>query len=162
MYFYFGKYEKAKDYYQRGLSILKPGRILPSFIKLLEVAIVRVKVIEGDRDVDLSELVRYYKVNKFKAFQVWMARYIAEILLKIGEEYIPEAENWIKAAIDTDKRNSMNWFLARDYSLYAELLKQKGDKLNTKKNLHIAIEILNKCGADGWVEKYGKELAALS
>jgi hypothetical protein len=56
----------------------------------------------------------------------------------------------------------MNWFLARDYSLYAELLKQKGDKLNTKKNLHIAIEILNKCGADGWVEKYGKELAALS
>jgi hypothetical protein len=31
-----------------------------------------------------------------------------------------------------------------------------------KKNLKKAIEILKECGSDGWVEKYEKELAALS
>jgi len=31
-----------------------------------------------------------------------------------------------------------------------------------KENLNKAIEILKECGADGWVEKYEKELAAIS
>jgi hypothetical protein len=31
-----------------------------------------------------------------------------------------------------------------------------------KENLNKAIEIMEECGADGWVEKYEKELAKLS
>jgi hypothetical protein len=37
----------------------------------------------------------------------------------------------------------------------------KGDQSKTKENLNKAIEILKECGADGWVEKYEKELASL-
>jgi hypothetical protein len=33
--------------------------------------------------------------------------------------------------------------------------------LKAKKYLNQAIEIFKKCGADGWVEKYKKELAKL-
>ena len=46
-------------------------------------------------------------------------------------------------------------------TLYAELFKRKGDQPKAKENLEKAIEVLTDCGADGWVEKYEKELAAL-
>ena len=32
---------------------------------------------------------------------------------------------------------------------------------NSRENLNKSIEILKDCGADGWVEKYEKELASL-
>ena len=56
----------------------------------------------------------------------------------------------------------MMFLLGKDYALYAELFKRKGDKSRARKNLCKAIDILKECGADGWVEKTEKELAALS
>ena len=67
-----------------------------------------------------------------------------------------------KSAIEADKRNGMMFCLGKDYALCAALFRRKGDQLKAGENLHKAIEILNECGADGWVEKYEKELAALS
>ena len=52
--------------------------------------------------------------------------------------------------------------LGQDYAFYAELFKRKGDQSKAKETLNKAIEILKECGADGWVEKYEKELASLS
>jgi len=60
-----------------------------------------------------------------------------------------------------DKINGMMWHLGRDYAIYSELFKRKGDQSKAKENLNKAIEILKECGADGWVEKYEKELASL-
>jgi hypothetical protein len=51
--------------------------------------------------------------------------------------------------------------LGKDYALYADLFKRKGDLSKARENLGKAIEILKECGADGWVKKYEKELAAL-
>ncbi len=70
-------------------------------------------------------------------------------------------EDWIKKAIEADKRNGTMWNLGRNYSLYPERFKRKGDRSKAKENLNKAIEILKGCGADGWVEKYEKEMAAL-
>jgi len=56
----------------------------------------------------------------------------------------------------------MDSWLARNYVVYAELYKKEGDQSKAKENLKKAIEILKECGADGWVEKYEKELASLS
>jgi len=55
----------------------------------------------------------------------------------------------------------MCWHLAKDYALYGELFKRKGDHSKSKENLNKAIESFKECGADGWVEKYEKELASL-
>jgi len=41
------------------------------------------------------------------------------------------------------------------------ILLGKRDGLKAQENLGKAIEILKECGADGWVEKYEKELATL-
>jgi len=54
------------------------------------------------------------------------------------------------------------WNLGRDYSLYAELFKRKGNQSKAKENRNKAIEILKECGSDGWVEKYEKELVTFS
>jgi len=52
--------------------------------------------------------------------------------------------------------------LGKDYALYAQWFKRKGDRLKARENLGTAIEILKECGADGWVSKYEKELASIS
>ena len=56
----------------------------------------------------------------------------------------------------------MMWNLARDYALYAELYKRKGDLSKAGEKLRKAIEIFKECGAGGWVERYEKELARIS
>ncbi|MBL7177515.1 MAG: hypothetical protein ISS66_16965 [Desulfobacteraceae bacterium] len=84
------------------------------------------------------------------------------ILLNIDDQHMAEAEEWINKAIEADTRYGMMWHLGRDYALYAELNKRKSDQSKAKENLTKAIEILKECGADGWVEKYEKELAAIS
>ncbi len=55
----------------------------------------------------------------------------------------------------------MRFHLGNDYALYAELFRRKGDRLKAREILGKAIEVLKECGADGWVEKYEKELAAM-
>jgi tetratricopeptide (TPR) repeat protein len=160
-YFDLGQFKRAKSYYQRGLSILQPGKMLPSMMNLFKVAIARARVLKGDRDVNMTELFQHYQKNKFKAFQVWMAKYIGEILLNISEENTSDAEEWINKAIDIAKKSGMRWFLASNYALYAELFKQKGNQSKAEEKLSRAIDIFTECGADGWVAKYKKELATL-
>jgi hypothetical protein len=88
--------------------------------------------------------------------------YIGEILLVLDDSFLTEAEDWIKKGIEFDKRNGMMFYLARDYTLNAELFKRKDDFPKAQENLTKAIDIFKECGADGWVEKYEKELAELS
>jgi len=40
--------------------------------------------------------------------------------------------------------------------------RRKGKPTKTGENLNQAIEIFTECGADGWVDRYEKELASLS
>jgi tetratricopeptide (TPR) repeat protein len=98
---------------------------------------------------------------KIPIYESEAQRHIVEMLLILDDSFLSEAEEWIKKAIEFDKRNGMMFYLARDYALYSELFKRKGDLPKAQQNLSKAIEIFSECGADGWVEKYEKELAAL-
>jgi hypothetical protein len=55
----------------------------------------------------------------------------------------------------------MMFHLGKDYAVYSDLFKRRDDRSKARENLGKAIEILKECGADGWVEKYEKELARL-
>ena len=101
-------------------------------------------------------------MTRKKNYNSWTYRYIIEILLNLNDQHFSVAQDFIEKAIEGDEKNDMKWFLAKDYLLYADLLKRKGDPLKAKKNLNKSIEIFKECGADGWVEKYEKELASLS
>ena len=161
-YFAMGNFPSAKDRYEKGCGLLEHTRLMPSFVGLVRAGVARSRVMNNERDVDLESLYTHSRNNKIKAAEGWIQRYIGEILLNIDDRHISESEHWIQKAIEADQRNRMMFHLGKDYALYAELFKRKGDRLKAQENLNKAIEILKECGADGWVEKYEKELAALS
>ena len=80
----------------------------------------------------------------------------------LDDQRMSEAEDWVKQAIEADKRNGTMWSLGGDYAFYAELFKRKGNHSKAKENLAKAIDIFKECGADGWRKKYEEELSALS
>jgi tetratricopeptide (TPR) repeat protein len=154
---------QAKNHYRKAIEIFEQNRLWPSsWLALAKAGLARAKVMNKEKDIDLESLLPLSRNVKVKAAEGWISRYIGEILLNIDDLHMPEAEEYIQKAIDSDQRNGMKFHLGTDYALYADLFKRKGDRLKTQENLGKAIEILKECGADGWVEKYEKELAAIS
>jgi tetratricopeptide (TPR) repeat protein len=161
-YFELGDFQKSTEHYENGILALERNRLLPSWANFTKVVLVRSKLMSKEKDVNLESLCPYFRNNKVKVIEGWIQRYIGEILLNIDDKHTSEAENWIQKAIESDQRNRMMFHLGKDYALYADLFKRKGDKLKAQENLGKAIEVLKECGADGWVEKYEKELAEIS
>ena len=160
-YFEMGNLSRSKEHYEEGCWLLEHHRLLPSWRGLGNVGLARSKVMNKKKDVNLEALYAHSRNNKVKNAEGWIQRYIGEILLNIDEQHISEAEHWIQKAIEADQRNRMMFHLGKDYALYAELFKRKGDRLKTQENLGKAIKIFKECGADGWVEKAEKDLAAI-
>jgi tetratricopeptide (TPR) repeat protein len=156
-----GKYQTAIDHYKKAIWFRKQSRLFPSFAKLTKIALARAMVLNNERDIYMESLYEYVSENKMKQCDGWMRRYIGEILLNIDDQHISEAEEWIKKAIKADKMNGMMFHLGKDHTLYAQLFKRKGDQSKARETLGKSIEIFKECGADGWVEKYEKELAKL-
>ena len=115
----------------------------------------------NEKSFNLDTIYNYVYENKYKTYEGWLRRYTGEILLNIDKSYFSDAESWIRQAIEVDQRNGIMFNLSKGYALYADFFKRKGDIPNAKEKLNKAIEICKKCGADGWVEKYEKELAAM-
>ena len=162
VYFDMGEYEKAQAYYEKGILTLERTRIYPFFVNMWKVSVARSKVLNKDQDIKLSKIFEYYENIAVKIVKGWAARHVGEILLNMDDQHISEAEDWVKKAIEEDKRNDTRWSLGGDYAFYAELFKRKGDQSKAKENLAKAIDILKKCGADGWVKRYEEEMASLS
>ncbi|MBM4307867.1 MAG: hypothetical protein FJ123_14140, partial [Deltaproteobacteria bacterium] len=161
-YFEMGDFQKSKEYFEKGMLALECYRLFPSWVGFGKVALTRSKVMNEEKDVNLESLYVHSRNNKVKAAEGWIQRHIGEILLNFDDLHTSEAEHWIQKAIESDQRNRTMFHLGKDYALFAELFKRKGDRLKARENLGKAIEILKECGADGWVEKYEKELAAIS
>lgn len=115
----------------------------------------------SSKDIDMEKLNRYVAEGNLKYAKAWKTRFIAKILLNSDKHYSIETDKWIKSAIQTAERNHMMWHLAKSRTLYAEFFRRKGDTFKARKQLSKAIEIFRECGADGWVEKYGKRLESL-
>jgi len=161
-YYDMGNFQRSKEHYEKAIWALERYRLFPSLVGLEKVGSVRSKVMNKEKDMNLESLYVHSRNNKIKTAEGWIQRYIGEILLNIDDQHISEAEHWIRKAIEANQGNRMMFNLGRDYALYAELFKRKGDRLKAQENLGKAIEILKECGADGWVEKYEKELTTLS
>jgi class 3 adenylate cyclase/tetratricopeptide (TPR) repeat protein len=161
IYYETGNYQTSKEHYEKGVGAFERNRLLPSYMGCGKVASARSKVMNKEKDVNLESLYAYSRNNRVKAVQGRIQRYIGDILLNIDDQHIPEAEQWIQKAIETDQENRTIFYLATDYALYADLFRRKGDRLKAQENLSKALEIFRECGADGWVEKFEKELARL-
>jgi tetratricopeptide (TPR) repeat protein len=161
-YFEMGDFSRSKEHYEKGSWVLENIRSFPSWANLGKVGLARSKVMNKEKDVNLEYLYGLSQNNRVRVIEGWIQRYIGEILLNIDDQHISEAEHWIQKAIEADQRNRMMFHLGKDYALYTELFKRKGDRLKARENLGKAIEIFKECGADGWVVKAEKELFAQS
>jgi tetratricopeptide (TPR) repeat protein len=155
-----GEYQKAQSYYEKMISILEPTKYRPSEIGLYKVGLARAKVLGSGQDIDVDKLLEYCRNIRSKRMQNKCSRYICEILLNI-DSHINRADEWLKKIIKADTRDNFRFFLGQDYALYAELYKRSGNQSKAKEHLSKAVEIYKECNADGWVEKYEKEMAEL-
>src|SRR3989339_227749 len=160
-YYESGNFEKSKEHYEKGISVLEKNRLLPSWAGLARVGVARSKILNKERDVNLESMPAHFRNNKVKAFEGWIQRYIGEIFLNVDDQHFSEAEHWIRGAIEADRRNGMMLLLGRDHALCAELFKRKGDRSRSQEHLGKAMDIYKECGADGWLKKAEEELAAL-
>ena len=156
------KYETSQEFYERAISLYRSEGWARSGVYVCQTAIALAKAMNKEKDIRINEIFECYEKNKMKMCEGFMLNNIGEILLNIDDQHISEAEDWIKRAIEANQKYGMMWNLAQDYALYAEWFKRKGDLPKAKENLSKAIEVFKGCGADGWVEKYEKELASFS
>ena len=161
VYFYIREFQKSQYYFLEAIKRLEREKIYPSFLNLSKTALVRAQVAANSVNVDIESLESYSSKNMFGVVHGWIKRSIAEILLSLSNEYLLEAEEWIVQSINADKKNGMKYQLGQDYAICAEILKRKGKKAKAIDKFKKAIDILEECGADGWVEKYEKELTEL-
>jgi class 3 adenylate cyclase/tetratricopeptide (TPR) repeat protein len=158
-YFRRGDYETCQKYYKRAISLRQHLSLSPSYIIYNKIPLALAKVMNKVKDINLNEIFTWHEDIKNRWVKGWVPKFISEILLNIDDQNISEAEDWIKISIETNQKYGMMWNLARDYALYAELFKRKSDLSKAKEKFSKAIDIFKECGADGWVEKYKKELA---
>jgi predicted ATPase/class 3 adenylate cyclase len=151
-------YQIARNHFEKAVSDLEYTGQVPSWVNLYKMALGTVKVMNREKDIDLESMYVYIAENKEKIWEGCMRKYMGQIILNTCHQRISEAEDWIRQAIEADKRNGMIFHLGKDYVLYSELLERKGDQTKAKENLVKAIEIYRECGADGWVTKAGEKL----
>jgi predicted ATPase/class 3 adenylate cyclase len=156
-----GDYEKSKDHLNKAISIGEHAGYCIDEINLYKIMLATASVMNNEQNIHLELLYGYATENKLRVYEGWMRRNIGQILLKINDKQLCEAETWIIKAIEADKRNGMMWHLAMDYASYAELFKRKGDQSKAIDQLKMAIEIFKEYGVDGWLERYEMELEAL-
>ena len=153
-----GACKKAEEYYRKAIDIMHRAQLIPSWVNTWEISIAKQKALSGSKEANQERLIECYEANNLKICDGRNARHLGEIFMHNGEPRLDTAEDWIQKAIESDKKNGARWLLARDYALYAELLKRKGDASGARESMKKAIEIYGECGADGWVKKTEGEL----
>jgi tetratricopeptide (TPR) repeat protein len=162
IYFEKGEYQKSIDQHEKAILIIKDSGMLSSFVNLIKLSLAKSKVLNSEKEVDLDQLRSLVAENKANFFKGIMRKLIGEILLNLDNHHTSESKEWIEKAIEADQKHGTMLHLGWDYALYAEVFKRNKDQLKAKEMLGKAIEIFKECGADGWVEKYEKELVDLS
>jgi len=160
-YFELGEYQSSIDCFEKAIQLMESKSGPPSSINLYKVQAAKAKVMNNEKHIDLKSLYGYVRKNKMKSHEGLIQRGISQILLNIDDRHMEEAEDYVKRAIEADKRNGMMLYLGLDYAFYADLFKRKGDTPKAKENLKKAIKTMKECGADGWVEKYEIKLTEL-
>jgi tetratricopeptide (TPR) repeat protein len=162
IYFEMKDFQRSKEHYERGISLLENSQSFPSWAGLERVGLARSKVMNKEKDVNLESLQIHFRNNRLKVLEGWIQRNIGEIFLNVDDQHFSEAEHWIRGAIEADRRNGMMLNLGRDHALCAELFKRKGDRSKFQEHLGKAIDLFKECGADGWLKKAEEGLATFT
>jgi hypothetical protein len=156
-----GIFSKSKESLQNEITVFTENDLNPSLVNFGKVALMRTKVMNKEKDIDWDFLDLSVSNNKLKSFETLLFKYLGDIFLHVDDVHVSEAEHWYRKAIETGEKDGMIHDVGMTYASYSELFRREGARSKAREQLGKAIEILKECGADGWVEKYEKELGAL-
>ena len=161
IYFDLGVYEKSEAHYGNAIKLFEQNRSSPSTANLAKLGLLRASVWRNEKTVNVEPAYKNQLESNYRIHDGWMARYFSEILLYFADRHYVDSEDWIKKAIKADKKNGMMLHLGKNYAVYANLFYRIDDRTKARDNIDKAIRIFKKCGADGWVDTYRKELDEL-
>ena len=153
------EYKKSESLFEKLIQAVRHVKS-PSGVLLSQISMVRYRILSG-QTADTSELFESMKKIKIKILKSLASVYISEIFLKIDDQHMPEAEEWLNRAIEINTQNGTRFWLGQSYHLYSEFFKCQNNLPQAREQINKAIDILKECGADGWVERYQKELVDL-
>ncbi|MBI4763916.1 MAG: AAA family ATPase [Deltaproteobacteria bacterium] len=156
-----GDFLRVEACYKKVEKLVKDSKHDSSPLIIGKLQLIRAKTVVDPKDIDLESLYVLPRNNKHRHIQGGISSNIGAILMTL-DGYLPEAESWIKTAIDEEQVNGIRFELGKDYALYAEFFKRNGDLPKARENLGTAIKIMKECGADGWAKKYEAESALIS
>lgn len=142
--------QKYKQRHHEGFSNIMMGKAQAK-ANISQSAEVKELILEGIQILEKLEM------------RVWFSQgylFLGELYTDIGQK--EKAQIYLKKAETEFKDMDMDYWLGRTNAAYAELHKREGEAPKTADLLNKAIEIMRECGANGWVEKYEKELAVIS
>lgn len=155
-----GQLTKAENSFSDSIFILQNANLLPSWIFTCKVAIAKIKAFKKAEKISFQELNTCFEKNSFNVNFGYIARNISEILITISRENMSDAISWINKAIENDNKNNLMWSLARDCSVYANLLHMSDKQKKADEYYRKALSIFQKYGAEGWMAKIEKDYKA--
>ncbi len=136
---------------RKGLSV---ASVLNAFTLMSDIA----KIFDRSLSVDVLSLNTIYEGIKKSLLEVPVPSFFAEVLIKADQPQYVEAEKWIEKSVVTYEKYSLKGWSWKPYVLYFEFYKHQNDLPKAREQMNKAISIMKECGADGWVERYEKEL----
>lgn len=156
-----GKFKASAENYRQAIDNLEHNCVIPSWVNLSRFAIAKMNAVKKEPIAEFDSLAGYADNNKAKIWDGWIYRNFAEILLNIGDQHTTAAEDWINKAIKADSTNGTRLNLGRNFTLYAELYRRRGQQDDAVTALNTAIEVFKKCGADGFLKRAEEDLASI-
>jgi class 3 adenylate cyclase/tetratricopeptide (TPR) repeat protein len=147
------QYATSKEYLKEAITLFDKAGVWPSYKDDCEIALNRLMIMNDEKELNLDRLEFLCRRNKVNLLEGTKARRISDILIKMGNCHINEAESWIAKAVEADQRYETIWSLGRDYMTWGKLHSIKEDKKESKSCYDKAIEIMLVCGANGWIDK---------
>jgi len=156
-YYEIKDYTNSKLLYELSCRYMENNRMMASFVNVMKVGIVKSKIMSNE-ELTKQDL-QYLNVTEygFNIYEGWVLRFSAEVYMKLGDSHLEKAENLVTRAIEADKKYHIKINLAKDYALYAKLLKHRTDNQNAQEYLKKALATFKECGANSWAEKTEKD-----
>jgi tetratricopeptide (TPR) repeat protein len=131
-YFEMGEYDKSRECVVQQARSMQEARINPSIVLRSDLALARIGVMLGERDVELPPLRKIAEKEKIKVYKGLVCRWMGEMLLSLDSSHGAEAEQWIQKAIDADAGNGLKMRLGWNYALYGDFFKRQGDRIKAQ------------------------------
>ena len=153
-----GDYEKAIFHVEKAVKLAIAGGLSAFWVDSCRLWNNIVKILNQSLDFDLSALNKLYQGISVNVLKALIQPYIAKVLIKTEPPQYDDAEVWIKRSIATNEKYGTKTFSWKPYVVYSEFFQRRNNLPQASEQMTKAIDIMKECGADGWVDRYEKEL----